>query len=155
MQELGAGVRRQLEMALRRARIVALALGATLPIYAAIAVAIQGRAAGAVPLEPLRLALLALSAVELAIAAWLGRRLARQGQAAPILTTGLQKLFTAVILRLALSESVALYGVVMVALGGDSLDLALFLGIAALGFLAFFPRWDAWEQWWRGRPEEG
>lgn len=69
----------------------------------------------------------------------------KQGQfSAPI-----QRLITTSIVSYALCESVAIYGLVLFLIGGDSLDFYAFMVLSLVYFAVYFPRYSQWEEWMR------
>ena len=57
------------------------------------------------------------------------------------------RLVSTSILTFAIAESMALYGLVLFLLNGDSMDLYIFLGLSLLTFIMFFPKYHQWEEW--------
>ena len=57
-----------------------------------------------------------------------------------------KSLFSMEILNAAFSEAIAIYGLIMVLLGGNNWDLVLFGGLSLGMFLRYFPRKDRWEE---------
>ncbi len=56
-----------------------------------------------------------------------------------------QRLMTKSIVSMAISESVAIYGLVLFLLAGSRFDFYLFAGISLIFFGIFFPRYHRWE----------
>lgn len=71
-----------------------------------------------------------------------GKGVANQ-KASPTLSHPLlQKYLAAMLIALALSESVGIFGFVLFLLGGQTVDLYLLIGLAAVAMLAYRPRKD-------------
>jgi F0F1-type ATP synthase membrane subunit c/vacuolar-type H+-ATPase subunit K len=62
-----------------------------------------------------------------------------------------QKLMSAAIVIFALCESVAIYGLVLFLIQGNSNDFYIFLLISLFYFSIFFPKYSAWEAWVKER----
>jgi hypothetical protein len=62
-----------------------------------------------------------------------------------------QKLMSAAIVTFALCESVAVFGLVLFLIQGNSTDFYLFLLISLFFFSVFFPKYSAWESWVKER----
>jgi F0F1-type ATP synthase membrane subunit c/vacuolar-type H+-ATPase subunit K len=62
-----------------------------------------------------------------------------------------QRLMTASVVTFALCESVAIYGLVLFLIQGNSDDFYLFLLVSLFYFSIFFPKYGAWEAWMKGR----
>ena len=60
----------------------------------------------------------------------------------------LKNYFSASIITFALCEGVAVFGLVLFFLSGDSLNFYIFMAISMLFFFIFYPRYDAWENLW-------
>lgn len=58
-----------------------------------------------------------------------------------------QKLVTASIISLALSEAVAIYGLVIFLINGSSIDFYFFLTLSFIFIIIHFPRYSQWEDW--------
>lgn len=74
--------------------------------------------------------------------AWLGR--ARGAVGEPL--ARLARLKNLTIVRLALAESIALYGLVLYVLSRDSIDFYYLLLVSLLSFVVVFPRYDRWRE---------
>lgn len=66
-----------------------------------------------------------------------------------------QRLTNHSIITFALSESIALYGLVLFLLTGNDTDLYLFLLAACFSFSYHFPRYRQWEEWVRNQMRTG
>jgi hypothetical protein len=64
---------------------------------------------------------------------------------------GFSRLIAGAIIVCALCESVAIYGLVLFLIQGNSYDFYLFLPISLVYFAIFFPRYDRWEAWIKER----
>jgi F0F1-type ATP synthase membrane subunit c/vacuolar-type H+-ATPase subunit K len=53
---------------------------------------------------------------------------------------------TGAVISFALSEAVALYGLVLFFMTGNSLDFYIFMALSLFFFYIFFPRYDRWEK---------
>ena len=58
-----------------------------------------------------------------------------------------QRLIYAAIVTFALCESVAIYGLILFVLQGNTLDFYLFLLLSLVYFGIYFPRYGTWEEW--------
>ena len=58
-----------------------------------------------------------------------------------------QRLVSFTIISLALSEAVAIYGLVIFLINGSSLDFYLFLALSFVFIIVHFPRYSQWEDW--------
>jgi F0F1-type ATP synthase membrane subunit c/vacuolar-type H+-ATPase subunit K len=58
-----------------------------------------------------------------------------------------QQLMTAAVLTYGLCESVAIFGLVLFLIQGNSTDFYLFLMISFFYFAIYFPRFSTWEEW--------
>ncbi len=56
------------------------------------------------------------------------------------------RLQTAAIVAMAFCEAVAIYGVVLFMLGGRAIDYYIFAVLALVGFAAYFPRQQTWQE---------
>ena len=63
-----------------------------------------------------------------------------------------QRLFTLSIVRLAICQAIALFGVVLFLLGGRWADFYGFAVVSLGAFLFNFPRRSQWEEWARQLP---
>lgn len=57
-----------------------------------------------------------------------------------------QKAFSNAILRMAVSEAIAIYGLLLLMLGGHFADLLLFCGLSLAAFAWHFPKRGRWDQ---------
>lgn len=71
-------------------------------------------------------------------------------------TPEVQRLVSASIVTFALCESVAIYGLVLFLIQGNSGDFYLFMVLSLLYFSIYFPKYGTWEEWLaeqeRGQP---
>ena len=150
-----------LRKAYRTAVFIGLAMLASLVVYAVAAELIKEQNApfgGFSPLPPdvfstLRYALMGVAAVEFLVIRLLNtlmlsgkvplRNSAMTVQFAP----GVQRLVGASIVTYALCESVAIYGLVLFFIQGNSSDFYLFLALSLFYFVIYFPRYGTWEEW--------
>ncbi len=66
-----------------------------------------------------------------------------------------QRLMTASIVTYALCESVAIYGLVLFMLHGNSGDFYLFMVLSIFYFSTYFPKYDKWEKWIAQQQQRG
>lgn len=134
----------------------------TLLVYAGVFYAagdqIKSAAKPDVPVDILRIALLAVGVVEVVVAHFIrkfmlfgapeGLKSAFGEPAASAASIGsaLSRYFVAVIISLALAEAVAIYGIVVFILGADFNTLLAFLAISALALFLFRPKMDELER---------
>jgi len=70
-----------------------------------------------------------------------------------ILASGsVQRLFTAAVVTFALCEAVAIFGLVLFLLAGNSLNFYLFMFLSLFYFWFFFPKYQEWEDKLRAQP---
>lgn len=103
----------------------------------------------------LRYALLAVAAVEFIVIPVLTRAML-SGTVPPPSASGqhlpeIKRLISSAIVTYALCESVAIYGLVLFLLNGDSSDLYLFIALSVLFFAVYFPKYSRWEEWFKAR----
>jgi F0F1-type ATP synthase membrane subunit c/vacuolar-type H+-ATPase subunit K len=67
----------------------------------------------------------------------------------------LQRLFQAAVVTFALSEAVAIFGLILFLLTGNSMDFYLFMFLSLFYFWFFFPKYQDWEDQLRGHPPPG
>ncbi|MFQ6081821.1 MAG: hypothetical protein ACE5WD_00495 [Candidatus Aminicenantia bacterium] len=63
------------------------------------------------------------------------------------LSAPIQRLLTASIITYAFCESVAIIGLVLFFIAGNSLDFYTFMVISLILFSIYFPRYNQWEEW--------
>lgn len=107
-------------------------LGRTLPFFLA----------GTETMNILRGVLYGAAVIELFIAWFLRRRMLGAGEGDMTVRAALGKYATAVTVFLVLSESVAIYGLVLFMLGGDKTDLYFLVALAAAAMIFYRPRTD-------------
>ena len=104
-----------------------------------------------VPLDPLRIILYSATIFEMIFIVFLRKRILAAGGAVPEpmsppppepsnQSSALAKYTTAVIISLALCESIGIYGLLLFFLGDTFQTLYIFIGIAALGMLFYRPK---------------
>ena len=154
------GSNEELRKAYRIAAVIGAAMIASLVMYAVVVELIKKQNApfsGFSPMpdgfEILRYALLAVVAVEFIVIRFLntlilsGRVPIRSSPTTAPYAPGVQRLITASIISYALCESVAVYGLVLFFIQGNSNDFYLFLALSLLCFIVYFPRYNTWEEW--------
>ncbi len=157
-----------LRKAYRMTAFIGLAMIASLIVYAAVVELIKKQNApfgGYSPLPPdvlstLRYALMGVAAVEFFVIRLLNKLMlsgkvplrssAMTAQFAP----EVQWLVTAAIVTYALCESVAIYGLVLFLIQGNSSDFYLFLALPFAYFGIYFPKYGTWEEWIAERERE-
>jgi len=73
-----------------------------------------------------------------------------------ILATGtVEGLFRAAVVTFALSESVAIFGLVLFLLNGNAMDFYLFMFLSLFYFWFFYPKYQDWEARMRAQPSSG
>ena len=104
-------------------------------------------------IDTLRYALLSVVVVEFFMIRFLNKiMLSGKGQPQSSAATSpfapnVSRLVAASIVTYALCESVAIYGLVLFFIQGNSNDFYLFVGLSILSFVVYFPRYDNWEEW--------
>ncbi|MEK6698144.1 MAG: hypothetical protein AABZ10_03775 [Nitrospirota bacterium] len=63
----------------------------------------------------------------------------------------IKRLISSAFVTYALCESVAIYGLVLFLLNGNSSDLYLFIILSVLLFTVYFPKYSRWEAWFKAR----
>ena len=105
----------------------------------------------------LRYALLAVAAVEFIVIPVLTRAMLSGAVPPPSASASgqhlpeIKRLISSAIVTYALCESVAIYGLVLFLLNGDSSDLYLFIVLSVLFFAVYFPKYSRWEEWFKAR----
>jgi F0F1-type ATP synthase membrane subunit c/vacuolar-type H+-ATPase subunit K len=69
-------------------------------------------------------------------------------------TRSVENLSTTAIITFALCEAVAILGLVLFLLAGNSLDFYIFMAVSLGFFTLFFPKYDQWEQRLRAAPPQ-
>jgi F0F1-type ATP synthase membrane subunit c/vacuolar-type H+-ATPase subunit K len=152
----------ELRKAFRVTVVIGLVMMASVLIYAVVAEIIKKQNApfsGFSPLPPdvfttLRYALLAVAVIQYFIIQFLNKVMLSSN--APAMGTvspagSSTPLISASVVAFALSESVAVYGLVLFLIQGDSTDFYLFLMISLIYFTIYFPKYEKWEEWVRER----
>ncbi len=157
-----------LRKAYRITAFIGLAMVASLIVYAVVVESIKRENApfsGYAPLAPdvlsmLRYALLAVAAVEFPLIRIVnslmlsGRIPLRSATASSPSSSAIQRLVSAAIVTFALCESVAVFGLVLFFIQGNSDDFYLFLAISLVFFGVSFPRYTKWEAWFAEQERE-
>jgi F0F1-type ATP synthase membrane subunit c/vacuolar-type H+-ATPase subunit K len=63
------------------------------------------------------------------------------------LSSRISKLLSVTIVTYAISESNAIFGLVLFLIGGSSLDFYTFMVISLFFYAIYFPRYNQWEEW--------
>jgi F0F1-type ATP synthase membrane subunit c/vacuolar-type H+-ATPase subunit K len=148
----------ELKTAYRRTAVIGGAMMSTLFMYAVVVVAISSTRApfegfGSIEdgglLRMLRNLFLGLSLLQVvAIKIIRGRALQLPDPSSGLsINKPESRLVSTSILTFALAESIAIYGLVLFLLNGESTDFFIFLGLSLLTFILFFPRYHQWEEW--------
>ena len=149
-----------LRKAYRITAFIGLAMIASLIVYAVVVELIKEQNApfgGFSPMPEviatLRYALLGVAALEFFVIRLLntlmlsGKVPLRSSAATVPFAPEVQRLVSASIVTYALCESVAIYGLVLFLIQGNSSDFYLFLILSLLYFSIFFPKYGKWEEW--------
>ena len=150
----------KLKDAYRRTSIIGVAMLSTLFMYLVVAMAIQttqdpfGGFAALEDVGLLRNIFLGLSLLQVIVikviksrALSISSTLTAPGVGEPTDPSRLvTRLVTSSIVIFALAESIAVYGLVLFFLNGNSTDFYIFLGLSFLAFVMFFPKYDQWEE---------
>ncbi len=150
-----------LRKAYRITAIIGLAMIASLIVYAVVVELIKKQNApfgGYSPLPPdvlstLRYALLGVVVVEFFVIRLLntltlsGKVPLRSSAVTVPFAPEAQRLVSASVVTYALCESVAIYGLVLFLIQGNSNDFYLFLALSLLYFSIYFPKYGKWEEW--------
>ena len=102
-----------------------------------------GPSADSETVELVRQVFRGLALVNFLALAWLGGRI-RRPVGEPVARLASLKSLT--IVRLALAESIAIYGLVLFFVSGDSMDFYFLLLLSLLSFILAFPRRDRWKE---------
>jgi F0F1-type ATP synthase membrane subunit c/vacuolar-type H+-ATPase subunit K len=150
-----------LRKAYRVTALIGLVMTASLIVYAVVVELIKEQNApfsGYSPLPPdvlstLRYALLGVAAVEFLVIRLLnklmlsGKAPLRSSPTTVRFAPHVQRLVSASVVTFALCESVAMYGLVLFLIQGNSNDFYLFLALSLFCFVVYFPRYGMWEEW--------
>lgn len=98
-------------------------------------------------ISTLRTAFLGVVVVEFFVIRFLNKLMLRSSPTAVPFAPDVQRLVTAAIVSYALCESVAVYGLVLFLIQGNSGDFYLFLMLSLVYFVVYFPRYNKWEEW--------
>ncbi len=151
-----------LRKAYRTTVFIGLAMLASLIIYAVVVELIKKQNApfgGFSPLPAdvvgtLRYVLLAVAAVEFIVIQILNK-LMLSAKAPAVRTVAVAapfgQLVSAAVVTFALCESVAIYGLVLFLIQGDTSDFYLFLMISLVYYAVYFPKYGKWEEWMQER----
>ena len=156
-----------LEATFSKARIIAVAIMASIFIYIGLAelILFDQMHVSFPNLDLFRIVLYIISGVEIGIILWFRNFLLRKTNALPPARTDrvnqqsgsvndpphkqeaafCQRLISITIISFALSESIAIYGLVLFILAKQRQDLYLLAGLALILMLIFFPRFDDWK----------
>ena len=156
-----------LRKAYRITAFIGLAMIASLVVYAVVAEVIKKQHApfgGFSPMpdviSTLRYVLLGVVAVEFFAIRFLntlmlsGKAPIRSSSMVSPFSPGVQRLISASIVTFAMCESVAIYGLVLFLIQGNSSDFYLFLALSLFYFIIYFPRYGIWEEWVKERERE-
>lgn len=78
----------------------------------------------------------------------LSGKLPVQGNAgATSMSPAVQRLFSSSIIIFALSESIAIYGLVLFLIAGNSSDFYTFMALSLISYVIYFPKFSQWEEW--------
>jgi len=138
----------KLNQAYRVTAIIAGALVASVLVYAGVVELLDRLNPSVEPMDRatrhlLRQVFRGLSLASFPLLAWLRGRSGQPG-AEPL--ARLERLRTLTLIRLALAESIAIYGLALFLLTRDALDFYFLLMVSLLCFIAVFPRYDRWKQ---------
>jgi F0F1-type ATP synthase membrane subunit c/vacuolar-type H+-ATPase subunit K len=149
-----------LRKAYRITAFVGLAMMACLIVYTVVVELIKKQHApfgGYAPIpdafDTLRYALMAVVVVEFFVIRLLnklmlsGKAPTRSSPASAPFAPNVQRLMSASIVTYALCESVAIYGLVLFLIQGNTGDFYLFLAASLVFFTVYFPRYGNWEEW--------
>lgn len=149
-----------LRKAYRMTAFIGVVMLASLIVYAVVVELIKKQNepfGGYSPLPPdvlstLRTALLGVAAVEFFVIRLLNKLMLSGSaplQSSPTIVQfapEVQRLMSAAIVTYALCESVAVYGLVLFLIQGNTNDFYLFLALSLVYFSIYFPRYGAWEE---------
>ena len=96
-------------------------------------------------IDQLRYILLAVAAIDLVVPRLL--RFIRKPASSGNGETLILQLRLEALIEYALCSSSAIFGLVLFLVGGQASDCYLFMGLSAVGFFIYFPRFDRWEQY--------
>jgi len=150
-----------LKDAYRRTVVIGAAMMSTLAMYAVVAIAIEATQSpfeGFASLEGgslLRNLFLGLSLLQIVAIKIIRSRALRIPETSGDYATAkpdessklLSRLVAMSIVTFALAESIAVLGLVLFLLNGESADFYIFLGLSLLTFIMFFPKYHQWEEW--------
>lgn len=153
--------RSELKTAYQRTAFIGVAMMSTLVVYAAVAIGIEATQA---PFEGfasfgdgglIRNLFLGLSLFQIVAIKVIRSRALQTPESSGAYPTAkplessrlLSRLVSLSVVAFALAESIAVYGLVLFLLNGDSTDFYVFWGLSLLTFIMFFPRYHQWEEW--------
>ncbi len=149
-----------LRKAYRMTAFIGLAMIASLVVYAVVVDLIKKQNApfgGYAPMPDaivmLRYALLGVAAVEFFVIRLMNRLMLsgkvplRNSPATARFAPEVQRLVSSSVVTYALCESVAMYGLVLFLIQGNTGDFYLFLAVSLFYFIVTFPRYGNWEEW--------
>jgi hypothetical protein len=156
-----------LEKSYNRARIIAVALMASIFVYILLAeyILLEHLNVSFPNLDLFRIVLYIISGVEIGIIIWFRHILLKKTAPLPPGMTDrlkqhhqtvngpedekemtlIQRLITTTIITFALSESIAIYGLILFMLGKQRQDLYLLAGLALILMFIFFPKFEDWK----------
>lgn len=157
-----------LEKNFKKARVIALAMMASVLVYIGLAEFFLGDYLNvSFPrLDLFRIAVYIISGIETGVIVWVRNMLLKKTTPLPPMGTNRlkqgeqtmnggptdkgnitvsQRLLTTTIIVFALCESIAIYGLVLFILGGQRQDLYLLAGLALILMYIFFPRFEDWK----------
>jgi F0F1-type ATP synthase membrane subunit c/vacuolar-type H+-ATPase subunit K len=151
----------ELKSAYRRTAVIGGAMMSTLVMYAVVAIAIASTRdpfEGFVSLEDgglLRNFFLGLSLLQVVAIKIIHSRALRSPDPSGRFQTSkpgarsqlASRLVSTSVVTFALAESIAVYGLVLFLLNGESTGFFVFLGLSLLTFIMFFPKYHQWEEW--------
>lgn len=150
----------ELRKAYRMTAFIGLAMMASLVVYTVVVELIKKQNepfGGYAPLPDeiatLRYALLGVAVVEFFVIRLLNKLMLSGNvplQSSPTIVRfapQVQRLVSASIVTYALCESVAIYGLVLFLIQGNSSDFYLFLILSLFSFSIYFPKYSTWEEW--------
>ncbi len=149
----------ELKNAYRRTAIIGIAMIATLATYILIVVLIQATREsfeGPADASLLRNIFLFISLAMIFLIQIFRSRMflipsVAAGEEKPSEKDLIQKLVSASVVKFALAESIAIFGLVLFFLTNSATDFYMFLAISLVSFTLFFPRYSQWEEWMKRR----
>ena len=144
----------QLKMRYLTVNFIGLAMIGSVFIYAVVVEVLkrtQAPFSGFADLTPAQVQMLKYIFVALAIATFFLIKFMQK-----ILASGsVERLFQAAVVTFALSESVAIFGLVLFLLSGNAMDFYLFMFLSLFYFWFFYPKYQDWEARLLEQPASG